>query len=270
MKTSVNRDVESWQAKIDRLKDRAFNPTVSRWAICLFNNLAARDGFAVAGKDLSALAADLRIPLKFIPRAVATLTRLGIVSGSFMPSVSVQLLTAQLKKRKNPSQKRRRPMPASERDRLLKESDWTCGCCNRQFPAPQLHIDHLIPISLLGADEPANWVVLCKAHNHDKWDRFLRGSLRVYRGEKVTRPFGVRFRDGYFWPVINGRPRLSRCDGYWVSCAHAMARTGPTRARPTRVSKRITIRRQGQAGVSKFFHNARLPAQTHRSKFPGG
>jgi hypothetical protein len=93
MKTSLNRDIEWWQAKIGRSKDRAFNPVISRWAICLFNNLAARDGFAVAAKDLSALAADLRIPLKFIPRAVATLTRLGIASASFIPSVSVQLLT---------------------------------------------------------------------------------------------------------------------------------------------------------------------------------
>jgi hypothetical protein len=71
-------------------------------------------------------------------------------------------------------------------------------------------IDHLIPLSLLGADEPANWVAMSKKHNATKWDRLLRGDLQFYREEKVRQPFGVRFIGGAFWPVINGTVRYSR------------------------------------------------------------
>ena len=51
-----------------------------------------------------------------------------------------------------------------------------------------------------------------KKHNATKWDRLLRGDLRFYRNETVQKRFGVRFIDGAFWPVINGKLRYSKVE----------------------------------------------------------
>ncbi len=121
--------------------------------------------------------------------------------------MSVTILTARLVRRKNPAQMVRRRVPHAEAASLKRESDNRCACCGTRCAPDELVVDHLVPLSLLGADDRANWVVLTKAHNRRKWDRFAKGSLKLYRRERVEQPLGVRFRSGFFWPVINGRPR---------------------------------------------------------------
>jgi hypothetical protein len=39
-----------------------------------------------------------------------------------------------------------------------------------------------VPVSVLGAHAPANWVALCKPHNRATWDAFDPKFLQLYRG----------------------------------------------------------------------------------------
>lgn len=86
------------------------------------------------------------------------------------------------------------------------------ACCGERCHSRELALDHLIPLSLLGAGHPANLVPMKKLHNAHKWDRLVRKDLKFYRREQLQQPFGVRFIAGAFWPVINGRLRYSRAD----------------------------------------------------------
>jgi 5-methylcytosine-specific restriction endonuclease McrA len=71
-------------------------------------------------------------------------------------------------------------------------------------------IDHLIPLAVRGADEPANWVTLCRECNRAKWRHFGYGFIRRYRGKALRSSVGVRFHNGYLWPHVNGHIRLER------------------------------------------------------------
>jgi hypothetical protein len=66
-------------------------------------------------------------------------------------------------------------------------------------------LDHIIP-AYGGADHPANLVTARRSANAAKWDD-LAIHLRWYRGERLTRPVGMRWRGTAFWPIINGKPR---------------------------------------------------------------
>jgi hypothetical protein len=203
-------DVKRWQCKIARLGDRAFGPVCSAWSLRILDVLLARPSWTVHANSLQTLAQELGIPLKYTPRAVATLTRLGIASARLTPPFSVVLQTDRLSRTKISVQPKRRTILAAESARLKAQSNNRCACCGKKFSPEELVIDHIIPLSLLGADDPANWAVLCKKHNRQKWDRFLRGVLKFYRNERVLQPFRIQFFDGFFWPVINGRVRCTR------------------------------------------------------------
>jgi hypothetical protein len=43
--------------------------------------------------------------------------------------------------------------------------------------------------------------------------------LNLYRGRRVRRPTGVRFRHGFFWPVVNGVARVDRARRHYHACA---------------------------------------------------
>jgi hypothetical protein len=43
----------------------------------------------------------------------------------------------------------------------------------------------------------------------------VQGALQYYRAEPVRKRFGVRFKEGSFWPVINGKHRYTR-PGTWL------------------------------------------------------
>jgi len=70
-------------------------------------------------------------------------------------------------------------------------------------------IDHIIPHAFGGADDLANLVTMQRAANSAKWDA-LYGRIYWYRGERVKRRIGMRWRNGAFWPVVNGTVRTAR------------------------------------------------------------
>jgi 5-methylcytosine-specific restriction endonuclease McrA len=109
---------------------------------------------------------------------------------------------------------RRRRIPARTRARLLTEEGYRCARCGRRFDPDELQIDHVVPLKLYGADEPGNWVALCSAHNRDKWQYFRRHYLRYYRRRPIRGSVGVRFKNGFFWPHINGRTRTKMRDDW--------------------------------------------------------
>ena len=84
---------------------------------------------------------------------------------------SMRLLTVQLERQK--IRLRIGETNASlERDGVLEGE--RCGPAGAAADGSLLDNSRLItlyPLALLGADKPANWVVLCKAHNRDKSDR---------------------------------------------------------------------------------------------------
>jgi len=165
----------------------------------------------VHAADLRELGARLGVPLKYVPRAVASVARLGIVTADLRePGLAVTIHFDRLAKRKIGLGQRRVRLPAGDREALIADSAYRCACCGRRFLAHDLVLDHLVPLSLLGADHPANLVPMSRNHNSRKWDRFTRGALRLYRRERVDSPLGVRFIDGAFWPVINGKVRKEK------------------------------------------------------------
>lgn len=195
-----------WKDKLVRMHDRTF--VLPKWGQHILTILAAREGNRVEAGNLKQLAAELGVPLKFVPRAVASVTRLGIVTAVLQPpAVSVELHRQQLGRRKVGLHRRRERLSESVREDLKAQSDYRCACCGERCSSRELVLDHVIPLSLLGADHSANLVPMKKRHNAEKWDRLVRKDLKFYRRERVRQRFGVRFIDGAFWPVINGKLR---------------------------------------------------------------
>ena len=211
-------DLAWWRSKLVRGAQnhreggpRGFGPMSAQHALRIFDHMAAAPPFRVEAPDISALAGLVGVRSKFIPRAVAMLARSGIVRVAFVPTVVLELRRDRLARRKNSAQSTpRRRISRSRRERVLREDGFRCGHCERVLKPRQLEVGHIVPVSALGADAPGNWVALCKLHNRATWDAFDREFLRLYRGEHVRSAVGVRFRDGVFWPVVNGRLRLDR------------------------------------------------------------
>jgi hypothetical protein len=125
----------------------------------------------------------LASPLKFVPRAIASVTRLGIVIALLQtPAMSVAIHPDRFARRKIGLGQSRRQISAADRESLKAQSNYCCACCGTRFSPRELVIDHLIPLSLLGAAEPANWVAMSKKHNATKWDRLFAGRPPVLSG----------------------------------------------------------------------------------------
>ena len=150
----------------------------------------------------------LLVPPKYLSRALATLTRCGLVTGTLCPPVALEFHPHRLMRRKGSAQAKRRSLSAQERNWLLNADSFRCGQCGDTFNAAELQVDHIIPVSLLGADHPGNWGALCKPCNRNKSDKFERVTLRFYRSEPVVTSVRLHFKDGFFWPTINGRIRM--------------------------------------------------------------
>jgi hypothetical protein len=204
---------------------------MSEYGPRILDVLISSTGGRVDAANLKDLGKQLGVPLKFVPRAVASVTRLGIVSAVLRPpTMSVTIHPDRFARRKIGLRPARCSISQAERESLKTRSDHRCACCGKRFSSGDLVIDHLIPLSLLGADASANWVVMSKKHNAAKWDRLLRGELQFYRDERVRRRFGVRFIGGFFWPVINGKLRYSRPSGLRKSNDLRAIRKGPSSA----------------------------------------
>lgn len=61
-------------------------------------------------------------------------------------------------------------MPVSKRTRyeVLKRDDHTCRYCGASAPDAKLTVDHVMPVALGGADDPANLVAACRDCNSGK------------------------------------------------------------------------------------------------------
>ena len=192
-----------WSSKLDRKANAWFGPPVGRWAGQILRKLtnackARRAGRATPLKDLG-------IPPKYRARALRLLMRFDLVNVRPGHPTTITLNSSALARSKNAARASRTPIPAAERRRIKQRDQFACGYCGRRFLEKELEVDHLIPLSFGGADEPGNWVSLCRVHNRAKLDAFHRQGLRFYRGRRVRKSIGVRSRNGFLWPVVNGR-----------------------------------------------------------------
>lgn len=212
-RTIAPKDLEWWRSKIIRGAQnhrtgglRGFGPVGARHTVHLLDQLVnAKPSYRVSAPTLPEFATRVGLRSKFIPRAVAVamLARSGLVRAELVPSPSIVLLPDRFARRKNTAQSTpRRRLSQAEREDVFHRDRFKCGHCRRALPPRRLEVGHIVPISLLGADRPANWITLCREHNRAAWDAFDPTFLCLYRGRRVLRPTGVRFRGGFFWPVV--------------------------------------------------------------------
>ena len=79
------------------------------------------------------------------------------------------------KKSKKASQakKRSRYIPASVRVDVLTRDNYRCVYCGVTSKNAELQVDHIIPFSKGGSNDPSNLQTLCKRCNQGKSDRIL-------------------------------------------------------------------------------------------------
>lgn len=65
----------------------------------------------------------------------------------------------------------RQPLPWGLRFEILHRDRFTCAFCSGQPGNDRLHIDHIIPCSLGGSDDPLNLVTACERCNRGKQAR---------------------------------------------------------------------------------------------------
>jgi HNH endonuclease len=203
-----NERLEVWKRRVrGRAKASHFEGAIADYAVGILDRLHQEPSGIVAGRDLKEVAAQLGIPLKFVMRSLMFTMGIVRLDADRQGSIQVVLQREKLGGRKASSglsKKRIRATP--ELRRLLMDADQhSCSHCARKTG---LTIDHIIPLSLLGADEPGNWVALCKPCNSEKWQNLEPRFLKCYRGRKITERIGIRFRNGRLWPRINGKPRF--------------------------------------------------------------
>ena len=213
----ASKDLEWWRSKIVRGAQnhrhggpRGFGTIAARHAVKLLEKLLrASPSYSLDARTLSEFATLVGLRSKFVPRAVAMLTRSGLARAQFVPSPSISLLPDRFPRRKNAAQSTpRRNLSLTERDDVYRRDRFRCGHCAQPFPPSKLQVGHIVPVCLLGADSQANWIALCQPHNSSAWDGFDPAFLQLYRGRRVLQPTGVRFRRGLFWPVVNGHVRF--------------------------------------------------------------
>jgi hypothetical protein len=198
----IKQRIHWWSGKVHRKAGHWFGSAVGQWAVQIlrsFSQARVRTG------SYRIRLQDLHIPPKYRARALHLLTRFDLVTVCAGRPVTLVLNVAALARSKNTAQVNRRFLSLAERRSIKTQDRFICGECGKRFSEQNLEIDHIVPLSFAGADKPGNLVSLCRAHNRAKRDTFCRTKLRYYRGQRVIRPVGVRYRDRYFWPVINGR-----------------------------------------------------------------
>jgi hypothetical protein len=135
-----------WKEKLSRIDDRTFR--MLKWGHRILDVLVVSDGGKLEAGSLKDLAVQLGVPLKFVPRSVASVSRLGIVTAALQPpAMSVVIHLDRLARRKIAVARRRRRLPEADRESLKAQSDYRCACCGRKFRSRELVLDHLIPFS---------------------------------------------------------------------------------------------------------------------------
>lgn len=70
---------------------------------------------------------------------------------------------------------RRLRRPVAVRFDVFARDNYTCQYCGRKAPDVVLHVDHRVPVSKGGTDEPANLLTACADCNQGKADRHSGG-----------------------------------------------------------------------------------------------
>ena len=70
-----------------------------------------------------------------------------------------------------------RSIPVTLRFEILRRDNFTCGYCGRRPPDAVLHVDHVVPWSKGGTNDPANLRTACQDCNLGKRDRRLDAVL---------------------------------------------------------------------------------------------
>ena len=67
----------------------------------------------------------------------------------------------------------RRPIDPHVRLGVLRRDGYRCGHCFREVDRSLLEIDHIVPLSLGGTDDPSNLQTLCRTCNRRKGNRYI-------------------------------------------------------------------------------------------------
>ena len=198
--------IRRWVTKLEH-RTRA-RPSVAKWAIRLFRRLL-HDG-PVSGSDMRSLASATRVPLKFLPRALHVLLRFGLVTMKAASGrIRVQARLPHTLKARNVSNRHRRAVTNRQRLQIHVLDDGRCAVTGKRVSLSKIVLDHIVPFAFGGADDLANLTVISAAANQAKLDGFY-STIRWYRGKRVRGTVGMRWRNGAFWPAINGKLKYQR------------------------------------------------------------
>jgi 5-methylcytosine-specific restriction endonuclease McrA len=193
-----------WCGKIRDSCDRhTFGSVVADWSCKFLTHLNAQPGQRMTAPTFKAAAKQSGVPRKFLSRVLGATN--GLITLDSHDPVEIRLHKEVLKRTKV-KRVDRREIPPRIKERIKAEDDNRCGACGEKCEPRRLHIHHVIPLALLGADDLGNWVPACGPCNKAIWSGFDRTALKYYRSEKIHK-FGVCFVGGRFWPVVNGRQR---------------------------------------------------------------
>lgn len=132
----------------------------------------------------------------------------------------------------NPVNEERKPLLSTERFDILARDNFTCLACGSRPGNELLHVDHLLPWSRGGSNDPLNLSTLCKRCNMGKLDRVWIPPALLLRAERDKEGFTIWKRFGSWdievcdsgilanWPKNHGYTwfGIERCWEYdWIS-----------------------------------------------------
>ena len=199
--------LEYWKVKARKRAETSFGPgQLASHAVQILEVLNKDPSGKVEGTPAE-IARRFDIPLKFTMRALASTIGVVRMEAASKGRLRVVLQRKKLSKPKASAGLPRRAPSRALRAGLLAAENNTCSRCRHRKKPSNLALDYIIPLSMLGADEPGNWVALCKACNREKWQHLNQGFLHLYRGEAIKGRIGTSFRDSRLWRVINRKAR---------------------------------------------------------------
>lgn len=165
---SQDKNIAWWSKKVRTVGLKCFDSGASRWAGFTLDRLVGSPTPLIHAPDYPSLAEAFGVPLKYFSRALATLVRCGLVTRTQVTPPTLAFHADRLARWKNSAHASRRRLSGRERTRIFQVDLLRCARCGRTFRESQLEVDHVVPVSLLGADVPANWVAMCRPDNRDK------------------------------------------------------------------------------------------------------
>lgn len=79
---------------------------------------------------------------------------------------------------------KRKSLPKSLRFEVFKRDSFKCQYCGRSAPDVILEVDHIVPVSAGGSNEPINLITSCRDCNRGKRDKLLSDTSVIDRQKK--------------------------------------------------------------------------------------